>query len=945
MALQSPNAAVALEEFPTVAVDGAVPAKPLLPTKGYNQPFVEDQLQQLPPEASFIQGLGAGFRSTLAHGIYDAYEDLQFNSVPDYDPTKRYRSEIARFGYSFNPDQQEFLLKSGSDDQYTYRLQQLLDKQHDQQVMGEAPVGAFVGGFADVDILAGGAGKVFTGGKAIARAAKGAAVGAAISGVTSEFVAQHTPRTHTEVLLDTAAGALGGMFEGFKGIPKFNPKLKKLTPDSPPEEIEKVAPGWTQYLSTHDKMSQYANRELADKLLANPMNDVGESVVTFSRDAHLAGERALAGFEQTVDSLTGGRFNFGLRARREQRALRNELEGEAVKWLNIARRDEEFGLTTPPHRDPRVQKIVEAYQNSGFAQDMLRRMKQAGVDGAEDIEESAKYFPVKHSYEKMQSAVKAGTATWDGIYKMYGQQISRMFPNLAAQLDEHQLGKHFVNTQKARVSDAGGQSFRGMTRNEIALFLQGAGLDESKIKLALDPLYAKSVEGSKVGNLRRRLDWNFATQYVDAKGNPMTINDFIESDMTSVLNRYNRTMSGRIGLAKMGYRSEADLDGALQEALDNTNVPRKEALDFFDNVKNSLLGRPIGEQVPDLLRTATTLGSALHLANSGIYNIADYANIAKEFGMKSVIKNFLPNLKGLGIEAVSKADAETLKAVLLGRLVAEGRMKSVVTHMEDNFEPPMGGFHEAVQYAGQSVRFLNGSEWVRRHQISMVASVLDDLTTKFAKGDTQATEYFKSLNISDDLLEKIKTNTQQHGTVLERWPSDVADEFTTHMTSATDNVALQVRNGEKPAFMQFSLAGKIVFPYMSFVAASTNKLLRREANRGGAIGVASMLIHQAPLAVLAAGLTNVINGKPFEQDLTRKSFSALPGLGAASVPLDAVMQGKFQGGITAFAPLNSALTLGHDAATGNLDATSIVKNTPGVAVFTPARMLGTLWDN
>lgn len=951
--LPTPNSAVSLDPYESVS-ESASPlgTKMVTPKTGYDAPVQKDVLQNMAQEATFTEGFGAGFRGTLMHSIYEAFEAPSFNSQVGYDPEKRYRFEMTKLGRQLNPEDQKYVLSSRSDEEFTYRLQQLHDKHNDEQIASEAPIGAFAGSIIDVDIIAGGViGKagagVVKGGRALQRGAAALASGATTFGV-STAVSQYVPRSETEILLDTFAGAMGGMFDGVKGLKPYDTKFRTLKPNSPVEEIDKVSPGWSQYLSSHDKLSQFTDKDFANSLLANPMEDISESAVTYTRDAKVAGDRSLAAYESVMDGIVGNKFTLNPKTLAARRAERQALEKETMQWLNTARHNEELGLPIIPHPDPRINALATAYTESGYARDMLRRMKDAGVRGADDIAESDYYVPVKHSYEKMEAAVEAGTATWRGIERMYGVQLAKMFPQLVEQtgLTAEQLGKHFVNTQKKLVSDAGGQHFRGMTRDEIANTLLSAGMDEAKVGTLLDSMYSKSADASKPANLRRRLDWNFSTQHIDAAGNTTSINDFIESDMTSVLHSYNRTMSGRIGLGRMGFDSEAALNEAFNKYLEKLpkGVTRDEALQYFADVKNSLLGRPTGERVPDYLRSATTLASTLQLANSGLYNLVDYANIVKEFGLVKTIKEFIPSLKKLGIDRIKVKDAETLKDVLTGRLIAEGRFRSVVTHLEDNFEPALGGFHDVVHYAGQSTRFLNGSEFIRRHQIQMVAGCLEDLTTKFAKGDADAAKYFQSLNLDNEFLQEIKDLTNAHGTVLENWPKSTRDRFTTVMTSATDNVALMIRNGEQPAFTQYSQVGKVLFPYMSFVWGATNKLLRRGYNRDGAFGLAQMFIYQAPLAAMVAGTSNVINGKDFNDNLLNKSVRTLPMLGAVSLPIDAIMNGEYKGGFTGVAPVNSMLKLSEEAAKGKLTAATIVKNTPGVAVFTPARYLANLYD-
>ena len=946
------NTSVSLDPYKTTEPSSVGTVRQITPKTGYTTP-VPEQVETVNPEpASFVEGLGAGFRGTLAYRLWEAIDPRLYTPQAGYNPEQRYRNDVQSYGYQFAPDEQKYLLKANSDDDYTYRMQIIQEKRKDAQISSEAPWGAFIGSVPDVDWAIGGpigkvGSSVVKGGRIAERVAAAATAGAATAAV-STTAAQVLPMSEKDILIDTMAGTLGGMFDGVKSAPKFD-RFKKLPDAGNLEEIEKVTPGITQHLSVHDKLAQYADKELANKLVANPMDDIGESAVTYSMSAKRAGDRMLAMVDEAIDKVTGGRFVWTPGKRAQQRVLRQDLEKQAVQWLNTARRNEYIGLEIVPHQNPAVRAITDAYVESGYAKEMLARMKEAGVHGAEDIAESAYYVPVRHSYDKMEHLVNLGKATWRGIYRMYGAQLSRMFPNLAEEigLTPTQLGKHFVNTQKARVSDVGGQTFRGMTRDEIANTLLAAGVDKQKVNTLLDNMYSRSVDASKPNNLRRRLDWDFESQHIDAKGNVYSLNDFMDTDMTGILQSYNRNMSGRIGLAHMGFKNEAELDAAFNKALEArpSGVTRKEALAFFDNVKSSLLGRPTGEHIPDLLKSINTVASSMLLVNSGVWNLVDYANVVKEYSVGTAAKSFLKSFKHtLKFDTMSIKEAETLSDIISGKLYAEGRFRSVITHLEDNFEPALGGVHEAINHAGQSVRFLNMSEFIRRQQVLMVAGILDDLTTKFAKGDAKATQYFKSLNIDDAFGKQIKENTLKYGTVLERWPHDVRVRFETVMESATDNTATMIRNGEQPAYFQFSQVGKTLMPYMAFTWSSTNKLARRGYNRDGALGLAHMMIAQAPLAVMAGAASNIINGKPWDRDIEVKALRAIPMLGGLSVPLDAIMQGDFKGGATAGVPFASTLKLATKAANGNLTAMDIVKGTPLASVFVPARYIASLWD-
>ena len=176
------------------------------------------------------------------------------------------------------------------------------------------------------------------------------------------------------------------------------------------------------------------------------------------------------------------------------------------------------------------------------------------------------------------------------------------------------------------------------------------------------------------------------------------------------------------------------------------------------------------------------------------------------------------------------------------------------------------------------------------------------------------------------------------------------------MIEQVDNTALMVRNGETPHFMQHTATGKILFPYMQFVFAATNKVLRRTHARDGVTGLAILLAAQAPVAAMVASATNIINGREWDNKLAQRSIGAMSSLGILSMPMGAIMDGEFRGSTTPFAPINSAMRLTEMLTTGEIKTgignktrpariSDVIKNTPIIGINPAVRLLGTVADN
>lgn len=724
-------------------------------------------------------------------------------------------------------------------------------------------------------------------------------------------------------------------------------------PDAQREAIDTFNPGFSQYVASWDKLHGYSP-DLANKLLANPMDDVAESAVVWGRSTWLEADRALYGLEQAIKAEVPRWKSWFPQTRARARAETAELGRAARQWLNTAQQIEARGGVPVPPTDPRIKRIVDAYTEGNFGTVMGTRAQEAGVFGADALSPSKYYVPVRHSYLKMQEFVAQGKGSWTDLHKMYGQQIARIYPRLITPVENgglglspEALGKKFVYTQKLRQADPKAQAFRGTTQDELAEVLRAEGVEEGKIKGLLSTLQPKADEAGKQKNLRTRMDWDYEGTYLGTKGQVMSINEFMDDDLLGSLQTYARNMSGRIGLARMGFTKESELDDAIGKALDNLPAAeRQKAQEFFGNVKAQLLGQPVGEAAPDWFRTLTSYGASTQLGNSGIYAIADYAQLVNEFVVSTVAKHFLKHfLKGLSgvinAKSITKGQAETIQQVISGQLFAEGRVRPYVTHLEDNWVGPAGSIHEVVQYGGQYIKYLNGSEFMRRHQINTVAGIMDELVGNLAdvrKAEASA-KYFRSLNMSDTDIAEATAQVQKHGTVIDNWDAAVKAKMMNTLISATDNIAITIRAGEQPAFIEHSAIGRVLFPYMRYVFGANQKILRRNYKRNGVMGVALYMSAAIPLSVVSGMMSNIIQGRDPEEDLVARTIRSLPGLGVASLAADGFIQGDVGGTAPVFAGPNNLFQMADKLKRGELEVQDVLKAAPGANVFLPTRWL------
>ena len=193
--------------------------------------------------------------------------------------------------------------------------------------------------------------------------------------------------------------------------------------------------------------------------------------------------------------------------------------------------------------------------------------------------------------------------------------------------------------------------------------------------------------------------------------------------------------------------------------------------------------------------------------------------------------------------------------------------------------------------------------------------------------------------MSDADLVAMQQQVQKHGTLMGNWDTTVRARSMNAITSAGDNVVMTIRHGEQPAFVEHSAIGRVLFPYMRYVFGATQKILRRNYNRGSATGIALYMSAAVPLSTLSGMLSNIIQGRDPKEDLVVRTIRALPAMGLASLLADGFIQGSVGGAAPAFAGPNNLFSIAEKAKRGELTVEDVLKAVPGVNTFMPTRML------
>lgn len=682
-----------------------------------------------------------------------------------------------------------------------------------------------------------------------------------------------------------------------------------------------------QYLSTTDKLMYFGKNlpaedyEKLNRLLSDPSFNNPDNAITHASLLSRHGEWRLNALDDALGKAAQeyyggtGRFaqllpwnhNSQIKA---LRAAQKDLSDLRLKLYQAERQAASTGTEVDlsslidelaPNKG--VANAMHVYIDSGFAKFWEQQLKRTGLLPQDFLEGKGTYMPLQWSYANMRRAMDEGLPE-EVLAKFIGDDVLERFPELASYgRDAESIGKRFIQTQKTSMQATEHMPV-GATRDFIAEVLLNSGVEGNKVDSIVDRIMHKQTQqGHK--NLRTRNTWDFSKTIVH-NGRAYSLADFVDNDISTQLMSYNRQMAHRAGLMHYGM-SVQDVANLFVKIQDTAPAGHStaEVRDFLKNVRQQLLGQSVGENTPEFLRSASTAASAWILQNAGIAAIADTSTAIQRLGFWRTAKGMLKNLPSL-FHAISKytpEDAQRLKDVLVGTSTAHERIRYFVTHFEDNHAIPVDTAHNYIAKTGQSIMHLNTSEAIRRFLVNVTASAYEDALIAAAKGSKHQREFLMKVGATEKDMQKILTEVKKHGNAINKWDADVSLRAQQLLINASDDIALTVKAGEAPAFIEHTSTGKVLFPFMRFAMAGHQKILRKSYNQDGLGGVATLLFWSGAIAPILAAAKNVTNGKPWDDNIYAGSIQQAPALGYFGIAIDSLVNSGQSRGAAVFSPL------------------------------------------
>lgn len=710
--------------------------------------------------------------------------------------------------------------------------------------------------------------------------------------------------------------------------------------------LEKVKSKFAANFALYDNIAE-GNEDLA-KLLVSDATAVGgrrPAVVDFKRNLTLEMDASASVVEDAIlGALKDKGVGFSQRFfhRSSFRTARADLEARLSKYLDAAYSAEINGRSVPvPDAD--IAPLVEAYKRSGWAGKWHDHMTAAGLVDDGTLVKSDYYFPRQYSYDKLRQGLADGR-TLDNYRDLFRQALRDVYPSMEAETVQRVAREMVDGIYNGRSGQSGPmwkQLINGMGNDELVMAMRNAGVDESSIQSFLAGNVRESGATSPARNLRQRTRFNMDKEYV-VGGQTMKMQDLMDTDVAKVMHGYTNRMSGRVGMAYAGVSDLKTLETMINESKHSLADSGKWEKTVNDTIDFILGGAPADAgAMPDILRAAGNMANATMLKNSGLYQLTDTALAMKEFGMARVLRSMRdqPWFKEGSVVVRNPDMAARLDTILRGNIQKEMRFRWLNTYADDNLDlTRQASWFNVTQNVGQAARHVNGMSMVHRLQVNLNSGIVADELTQMFKGDAEAFKRLERFGLDRDIAERARAAYSANPGAM--FQPDLQMQVEVVGTRMMDYLVQQVRTGETSHFAQFNPIGKVIVGYQSFALAATNKILRRELNDVGWIGVAHIMAYQFPLMLLATMAKHGMDGKDADtRKLITESVMGMSAIGGLSLLQDIFTGDSPRHSLASMGYVTGLLGAVQDLATGNMDIQTFTKQVPLIQEFAPTRAI------
>lgn len=515
-----------------------------------------------------------------------------------------------------------------------------------------------------------------------------------------------------------------------------------------------------------------------------------------------------------------------------------------------------------PNVSVQAQKAAQATRK--VLADYARKLKEAGVDGAEQLEADPNYILRRHNHDAIRQMDR------DYGRETINDMVARAFRAARPDLEPEKAAKYAdgymtvvrglqyrTDIHKPRVTDG--------DRAAIRTQLKRSGLEEDEINDVMEALWMrdemKKAEGDQPRlKFRAKLDENFG---MTVDGKTIRIKDMFVNDARFLMDVYTKQASGMLGLAKMGFRSDADIEALFKQASEEAQKIGQHGEQFqkelahMRDIVDHVRGRPMSNEVHGTAerwaRVLRDVNFFRMMGQAGFAQVAEIGNLMGLAGLRAM-RAQMPSLgEVFKLAKLGKIDDQ------LGRDLVNlgGFGTEIVSHhsgirelSELAYAPGLTKTEQYARMAAHATANFSGMRSVNNVLKSLASRAFVQRMADIAHGSTKLTDNLKRMLATDGLseaqLDKVLEHVKKYSTVegktqrvtgiaWEEWARQSPKTYDLYRMAIFRQVnrAIQEQTIGETAPWMHSTLGKVLTQFRSFSLAAYNKQFLYGMAHGG----------------------------------------------------------------------------------------------------------------
>ena len=519
------------------------------------------------------------------------------------------------------------------------------------------------------------------------------------------------------------------------------------------------------------------------------------------------------------------------------------LRSEFTDTIELEINARELGIQDNLSSDPDIIAYADKIEKLGnYLLDELQDIAHAGknaVKGSESLQKGAYLKRRWDGYRLAQSMGKYGdevieNAFTEAVIRGYGYKglgIDEAKARVFARAIIKNATKP-TNTKKFTMSE---------TRDELFILLkENTDLLEDEINKLIDGITQRAEERGKPNFTKYRIPMDYSVELPDGTKIASLLDRDIQRTVTSHINN----AAGRVGLARVGFTSDAKFEEAVRaaEIIDmelkkQGNVLKVDSREYLEDFRAQLLGYPVSNESPWAARMINT-GNFFMMNQAGLTQLVEFAPQIAAFGMTKTFGNIKDAINALAFS--KNTDLLDEINLMAGRAFFDDYNVSAfnANNIELDNLPKDHWFWNHYDYLlkqgltkQQSWNLMKPVMLVQR--LSAYSSLVNQLHKVAKEGSfDKFRERLSDWGITDEFFDRIQKYMRdtvaldKRGKIqkleLQRWDNDTREEFLRAAKRAVDTVVQKPRLGEQRKWISSGM-GRLIGQYKTYPLLAASK--------------------------------------------------------------------------------------------------------------------------